>query len=253
MLWKKQDGFTLFEFIIYIALFGMVATFLVAVFSSITQIEVNETGTREITHQLDFASKTIQRLVQESSVVDIPSGTPTSMLTLRMSSSVRDPTLVYSSGAVLYLKEGTGTPIALTEVSVVVDSFTVTKFDNADGRSIVEAAIAVSYVSGEGKTQKTLRAAVARVNAASFDSDLLPNTSGILNLGNPGSRWKNGYFSGSVGVGVDPVLTARIKTNGDIAFSDPTAGLILISPGAFCYRLSVNDNGGITTTTAACP
>jgi hypothetical protein len=81
----------------------------------------------------------------------------------------------------------------------------------------------------------------------------LPNSDGSYDIGNTNKKWNDGYFSGSLGIGVSPVASAGLKTDSDIAISDSSKGLILKSPGGTCYRLTVDNGGNTTSTAVSCP
>lgn len=40
---------------------------------------------------------------------------------------------------------------------------------------------------------------------------------------------------------------------GDVVVKDPTKGVILTSPNGSCYRITVDDNGNLTTIAVTCP
>jgi len=253
---STSSAFSLIEFLIYIAIFAVSSTFLVAILSAVTRVQVRQASTGEVNDQLQFLQHTIRRLVQQSSIIDMPAGVPASSLMLRMASSAQDPTQVYVSGAIVYIQEGIGEPVALTDAKVTVDMFVVTKTENPGGNAVVHIDIAVSHNTTNPRAQfkRTVRTAITRVSAATFDSDIVPNTSAFLNIGNPTSQWNNAHFAGKVGIGTTlPAAPAKLKLNGDITFSDSTSGLILVSPGGTCFRLGISNGGSITTSTVNCP
>ena len=125
---------------------------------------------------------------------------------------------------------------------VRVDLFQATKYENPGGRAIVHVDIGLSYntESPREKFSRVIETAVTRISAANFDSDLVPT--GInLNVGNEGNRWKDGYFSG------------KLKTDGNIAITNPSAGLVLKAPGGTCYKVTVDDTGALLRTIEPCP
>lgn len=251
----SRKGFSLIELMIYIAIFSVSSSFLVAILTAVTRIQVKQRSMNEVNHQLAFVTNTVQRLVQESSVIDVQSGTVTSTLRLRMASSSLDPTLIFASSSAVYLKEGSNEAIALTDSKVVVDSILVEKSENSGGKAIVQVSIAVRYNTTDEKSKfnRTIQTAVTRVSAASFDSDLLPNSSNSYDLGNASYNWKNAYFAGGIGVGVPPVFGAKIKTDGDLAFSTSTVGMVLMSSNGTCYRVGISNAGAFSTSSISCP
>ncbi len=251
----NQKGFSLVELLVYIAIFAGSAAFLISIFVVFTRIHVRQGSLNEINSQMSFVNDTIGQLVRASSQVDMESGTATSTLTLRMASSALDPTLVYLEGDTIYLKEGATAPLTLTTAPLAVDGFSVTKYEGDGGYAFVRFDVAVHYAAqGEGGTfYRTLQSAVSRASAATFDSSVLPNTTGSYDIGNATKQWQNGYFSGGIGIGTSPVAAAGLKTTKDISFSNSSAGAIFTSPGGTCYRLTIGNGGVLATSSVACP
>lgn len=269
---SSRSGFTLIELLIYAVIFSISAVFLVNILTSVTQTEVRQNSVNNVNQQLSFVANTIQRLVRESSLVENAPGVASSTLSLRMSSSTRDRTLVYAnaSGTAIYVKQvneaGTAsTTTALTDDTVTVSNFSVTKFEIAGGSAVVQVDVTLNYntTAPRAKVTRSWRGAITRVSAATFDSNLVPNASGAFDLGGSGAAWNNGFFSGNVnvagklGVGITPTdltgTAAQMKVAGDIGFSSAANGVVLVSPGGACFRLGVSNSGTITTSTATCP
>ena len=249
-------GFSLIELLIYISIFVAISVFLVSILVIFTQIHVKQSSRNEVNNQISFVNTTIQRLVRESSLVDMTSNAATSTLNLRMASSTLDPTLVYLSDNTIYLKEGSYDPLPLTDSRVTVDDFLATKYENPGGHAIVQVYLTISYSTQgiQAKFKRTIRTAISRVTAATFDSSILPNTGGTYDIGNASQSWKDAYFSGNVGIGVSPSAAWSIKATGNIGFTTSTKGIVLMAPnGTSCFRLSVTNTGVIATSSVSCP
>lgn len=240
---KGKYGFTLVEILIYAAVFSVSAVFLVNILTSITNIQLKQASVNEVNQQISFVSETVKRYIRESSVVSNSAGTASSSLSLRMASSSLDPTIFYTDSSMLYMQEGTSTAVALTNDKVLVSNFSVTKYENPGGNAVVQVDLTIDYNSSstQGKVSQTWRSAIARVSAATFDSSILPNADGTLNLGASGAKWQDAYFGGTV------------RSAGDIAFTGSSVGLILVSPSSTCFRLGVSNEGIVTTSSVACP
>lgn len=264
---NNVSGFTLIELLIYAAIFSISAVFLVNILTSVTQTQIRQTSTNEVTQQISFVSNNIQRMVREASLIENDAGVASSTIRLRTNASSTDPTLIYldQTASAIMLKQGSNQPIQLTNDKVTVGTFSATKFENPGGNAIVQIDLALSTNTAidRAKVTKFWQGAITRISAATFDSDLLPNSSNVLNLGGSGSTWKDGYFAGGVniigklGVGTQPSdisgLSTGIKVNGDISFMSTGTGVILKSPGGTCYRLSVANDGSLSTASATCP
>ncbi len=246
----RNKGFSLIEMLIYISIFVAISAFLVSILIIFTQVHVRQTSINEVNDQISFVNNTVERLVRESSIIDMTSNVTTSTLTLRMASSTLDPTTIYLSDNTVYLREGSYDPIPLTDSQIQVNDFSVTKYENPGGYAIVQVHITVSY-NTEGqraKYKRTTRTAISRVTAATFDSSLLPNTGSTYDVGESGTAWRYGYFSAGIGIGVEPIGGISLRLTDDIEFTTSSAGVILRSPNNTCYKLGVDNSGNVTTT-----
>lgn len=254
---KKQKGFSLIELLIYIGIFVASSVFLVSMLIIFTRIHLQQTSVNTVNQQISFVNNTVQRLVRESSLVDMPAGVSTSTLTLRMASSSKDETNIYldSDERVIYMTQGTSSPVALTDSNVEVDDFSVSKYENPGGHDTVQVYLTMNYATDNPRSEfrRTVRTAASRVSAATFDSDIVPNSDDSFDIGNSTQKWRDGYFSGNVGIGVTPASGAGLKLNSDVAVSDSDSGLILTSPDGSCFRITINNSGNIATSSISCP
>jgi hypothetical protein len=253
-------GFTTIEILIYITIFSVLAIFLVSLLTTFTRVEIKQVGSREVVGQTGFVSSIIQDTVKRSSLIDMPFGQATSVITLRMASSSLDPTSIYASSGVIYLKQGTDNPISLTSNNVKVTSFSATKH-NISGSSVLEVNLSLEYNSPNPASNfsQSLQFAVSRISAATFDTSLYPASSTPLDLGSNSSKWGNGFFSGDLNVGGTvysgsgaPGNTA-VKANGNIGFYSSSQGLILKNSGGTCFLVGVNSSGTLVTSQVTCP
>lgn len=109
-----------------------------------------------------------------------------------------------------------------------------------------------------------LTAAILRVSAATFDSDIVPDLSGAYGLGTSEGDWSSIndtiFFVGSnVGVG-EPSPTSRLHVQGDVLVDDGDVyiedsgnGVILKDLSDACWRLTVDNSGVLATATTSCP
>jgi len=200
---KKSSGFSLLELLVYIGILTVVVGFIVGIFITTSKIGNRETSSTEVTSQINYVSQTIQRLVKEASVIDIPAGISTSTLKLRTSSSLTDPTCIYLSSGTIKIAQGafpvpvgsekcTSSSTNLTSSKVVVDNLTFTKLTSYPGHDSVafEIQMSLNTSSTENRFTKVLKSSVARVSAATFDSSLLPGSADSYDVGQSGSYWR---------------------------------------------------------------
>lgn len=264
---RKESGFSLVELLVYIAIFAVTAVFMVGILTTITGIQTRQTTLNSVNNQISFVSNEVTQLIHTSSLIDMTTGQATSTLKLRMPDLAYDPTIVYASGTAVYLEQGTSSPVALTNSTVTVGNFQVTKYENPGGPAVIDLAMSMTYNSANpaGAVTQTADTAIARVSAASFDSSVYPTATGTLTLGTQSNPWYAGYFNNNVsiggqygqiglGTGFSGSTNVLLKANGDVGFSASNQGLILVSPTAgICYRLTVNASGTLITTQTTCP
>jgi type II secretory pathway pseudopilin PulG len=213
---KDMKAFALIELIVYIAIFAIIATFLIGMLTTVTNVQIRQTSVNEVTEQLNFVSDTIQRTVQESSLINIPAdGAPYTTLVLGVSDPARHPTQIYEAGGIIYLEEGANGPIPLTDarVNVPANGLEFRKFETTSGRASVRADITLEYVTTNPRAvfSRATQMAVTRVNAAvEFDDTLVPKFGNTHDLGGLAQQWKDGYFSGRVGIGINPAVPLHV-------------------------------------------
>ncbi|HUX36171.1 MAG TPA: type II secretion system protein [Candidatus Paceibacterota bacterium] len=226
----SQRGFTIIELLIFSAIFSIMAISFLSVLVSSVQIQAKQNATAEVTQQSQLLLDTIQYYVQSASEVETPADTATTTLKLRMASSTIDPTYIYLSGNTVYLQQtDAGAAQALTSDKVNVSNLAFTKRANSPGHDSVSVGFTIAYNSSSSEQSflQSLNLSVARVGAATFDSNITPGSNNTYTLGSVAQDWKainsTIYFSGSnVGIGVStPGQT--LEVNGGIRLNTTIA------------------------------
>ncbi|MFA6354192.1 MAG: type II secretion system protein [Candidatus Paceibacterota bacterium] len=276
----SRSGFTLLELIIFSAIFAIVAVSFTAILISITGVSIRQTGSSAVNQESQFVMQTIQRYIQESSLIDIklpsvqtsnPTSTSftslsltTTTLQLVMPTSTTDggdgttsTVKIYASlDGVVYLEGRSATPEKLTTNNVRVDKLEFTKRSNPpSGHDIVDVALTISYNTPDitKKFSQFLQTSISRANAASFDDNLVPISSGVsaYSVGLPGNRWNsiNGIInfdeSDRIGIGISspPVPGYQLYVNnGNLGVKGTAAG-----SSTFQGNLTLVPAGGQTT------
>jgi len=210
------------ELLIYVAVFAIATGLLIGISTTILRVGSRESALTETTGQLNFVMQTISRLTRESSAIivnatstdvsnDNQAGLPYSRLILRVKDSSggvsdRDPIIIWNDNGIVKMSEGSGgnqKTSDLTNALVVADKLEFTKFTQYPGHDSVAIDIQLTYNSQnpESRITRSLRSAIARVSAATFDSDLTPGSDNNYSIGFGGSRWKNISISNLLNLG----------------------------------------------------
>lgn len=265
----KRSAFTLLELVLFTAIFSVIIIAFISVLVSITSTQVRQTAVTEVNQQSQFVLQALQFYVQRSSLIEEGSDIATTSVKLRMPASVlgspssEDPTLIFASGTQVFSKVGSNAPQALTSNRVLVSGFILKKHHNPGGKDTLSASFTISYntENSQQKFTQSLSSAVARVNAATFDSDLTPSVDGTQNIGGAGSYWStingilmfNSADSNAVGIGIAPGtgFSGLQVHNGDV-YVDTAANGLVLKNGSNCFRVTVSATGNIATSTATC-
>jgi competence protein ComGC len=207
---SRRAGFTIFELIIFAAVLTLIMVAFITVLVSITRVHMRQSAAAEVNQQSQFLLQKIQHHIEQSSLIELNANTATSTLRLRMAATSSDPLSIYLSGGVVYLREtDAGTAVPLTSSKVSVTNLSFTKREHTRAPDSVSVAFTMTYNTSHPHESfsQTLHTAVARVNAATFDSNLVPSTTATYDVGVTSQVWRSVnnvlYFSGSnVGVGV---------------------------------------------------
>lgn len=223
-----MKGFSLIETLIYSTIFVIASGLLLSTLTIVTKNEVQETANNEVITQIDFVMQTVRRLVGASSGLEISDGGK--ILTLYMPMDAKNPTTLTFPipGDTLQIKEGaTGVVTNLTTGKVTIDTATAifTKFSNAGSFDAVKVNFTMSSMTGSTPVVRSIQTTIARANAATFETGVLPSIDNSIDIGSAGSKWKKGWFSGAtfndaIGIGLDALGygtdQARIAVDGGI-------------------------------------
>lgn len=137
-----QKGFTIIEFLIYIAILAIAIGAIGLVMSNIFRVGARTDVVQEVSHNGRFAMQRIGQAIREASDIDIKEGGRE----LELSFKDRNPTVFYVSGGKLIIKEGNGVDIELTTSRVAVKKLLFKKVSDDSVR--VEMNISFNNLQG---------------------------------------------------------------------------------------------------------
>jgi type II secretory pathway pseudopilin PulG len=218
-------GFTLVEMLIYTSIFVVMALAFLAILGTFTRVDTAQQATSEVANQANFVMQQVRRLVAASSYFEVK-GAGSDELWLYPQNYTTNPTKIVKSGGAITLSEGGAAAAPLTTGKVTVDALTFAKYANPPGPDVVRIDMTLSYVNPASaeKGTRSFRTAVARVSAATFDTDIVPNADNVIDVGLAGQRFKNAVFSGGIGIGaVVPIAPIRLEIDGGLRLNTVTA------------------------------
>lgn len=236
----KRSGFTLIELMVYTAVFVVTAGLLTGILITISGSQSRENAAFEVTRQLQFVTQKIQYSVRDASnIVSAYEGSVKTnpcvnfcTLEILVRNKIQNPDLSYSNTVKfssdangVYMTEGSNPKVLLTTPSVTVSSLKFSTVPNPGGISTVTIDLNLAYSSNEARlaVTKRLTSAIAHVSAATFDSDLLPDTSGGRNIGSSASPWGQAIVTNG--------FAANVNSAGSAASNDYTVFTALNGSG----------------------
>lgn len=155
---KKQNksAFTLIEFILYFAIFGVI----IAIVSTFAfQISSGRMKTINYLELQENGRFLLQRIAQEIrnaegvSFVESTFGLNPGKLVLQKSELAKNPTIIEAKSNVLYIKQGTTDYRALTSDEVKVESLIFRKFSTAKTPENIQIEIILQHINPSGRTE----------------------------------------------------------------------------------------------------
>jgi type II secretory pathway pseudopilin PulG len=256
---KRSEGFTLIEILLFVGIFSLVVVAFMSIFVSVSQVTVRQSSAAEVAAQSQLLLQTIQYYVERSSFIDIVPDIETSQLTLRMSTSTEDTVYVYIEDDRVTMESSEGARY-ITSPKVKASNIAFTRRTNTNGHDSLAVSFVMEYNTTNIKQAfvQAFSTSVARVSAATFDSNIVPSALSTYNLGASSGDWRSInntiFFSASkVGVGISTPSSTFQVAGGDVYVSSVPYGLVLKAPnGTSCYRLTVTNTGSLATSTVGC-
>lgn len=260
---NSAGGLSLIELLIFSAIFALMMVSFISIFVAIVNVNARQGAVAEVNQQSQFLLQEVQYYTERASLIDMPQDTATTTIKLWLGINSQDPTYIYASGTTVYLKQtDSGTPQALTSSKVSVSNVSFVKHSNAPGHDSVSTAFTVAYSNPSVKQQfsQALQMAIARVSAATFDSNVIPSSTASYSLGTGSNAWTNinGVinFSGSnVGIGTASPHSVLEVAGGDVYIDSSSGRLVMHDPlGAYCWFYKpTTATGAWNISSSTCP
>jgi Tfp pilus assembly protein PilE len=257
---QSRKGYTLVELLVFLAISTVAIIAFVGILVVVVRLQVQQSSAGSVQEESAALLQQLQYYVQNSSLVNIPIDTPTSTLSLRMSSSTLDPTTVTVNGSgMMFLQQGSATATPLTSSRVVVSNLSFVRHTNPASKDTVSISFTMAYNTQNIQQlfSRSFQTAVTQVSAATFDSSIVPSSTAIYSLGTSASAWTSVnnviYFSGSnVGVGTNAPQAALDVSSGNIFVDTIGRGIKLRDPSGNCWLVTPNSSGTLLTASISC-
>lgn len=151
---RSQQGYTLIELLLYIAMIGTLLGAVTIFFSVTTDARIKNQSISEVNDQGAFIMDSITQVVRNATSISGPAvGASGSQLTVAVPTASLSPTIFSVSGGVLQVKEGTANAVALTNSEVQVTSFSVTNLSRSGTKGVVQINFTLSRLNSSGRNE----------------------------------------------------------------------------------------------------
>jgi Tfp pilus assembly protein PilW len=145
---RSKKGFSLVETIIYVAIFSIFIAGTASFMSGISASRLNNQMVLEINDQGSKAMKMITQSIRDASQVNSPTiGNTALNLSLATPFSTTSPTVFSESGGVLYITEGSGSAVALTNNKVIVSDLLFSNMSRPSTTNIIKISFKLTSVN----------------------------------------------------------------------------------------------------------
>jgi prepilin-type N-terminal cleavage/methylation domain-containing protein len=150
----KEKGFTLIEFLVYIAIASIVLGALSDLYFTIYNLRAKNQAVSEGEQQgvqiIQLITQTIRNSASITSPVTAASSTT---LTLQTYSSSTSPTVLSIRGGIVSIQEGTSTAVVLNSPRTSVGNLTFQNLTRSGTHGIIRVSFTISYVNPTSRTQ----------------------------------------------------------------------------------------------------
>jgi len=142
---KHQQGYTLIELLLYVAIVSALLTGVVAFFGIVIDARVKNQSVTEVNEQGSFALDYVAQTIRSATSITSPTiGTTGTLLTVIVPTGSLSPTTFSLSSGSLQVKEGTASAINLTGSKVQVTAFSVKNLSRGSTSGLVQISLTLN-------------------------------------------------------------------------------------------------------------
>lgn len=154
---KQQQGLTLIEVIIYVAILGLVSTALLTISINMMSLKSKGVAQRELAATLRFVSQKINYEIRNAKTITAATG---SSITLAMNDGSRNPTIFDLSSGNIRMGVGSGgncpttNPCVLNSNLINISEFAVINLSSGDSKAQnIKYTISGNYINNSGRAE----------------------------------------------------------------------------------------------------
>jgi prepilin-type N-terminal cleavage/methylation domain-containing protein len=149
-----RQGFTLLEVLLYVSIFGILILSISGFFSLIINSRSKGQVIMEVQNQGGYLVNFITQKIRNAEGVNSPTiGSNNTSLSLDVVDISDDPTIFNISGDVLYVAEGAGSPVNLTNSRVLISSVNFNNVSLANSPGLISFQFTLSHINPEGRQE----------------------------------------------------------------------------------------------------
>lgn len=151
---QQQQGYTLIELLLYVAMIGILLGGVTTFFAMAVEARVKNQSISEVNDQGVYAMELLSQTVRNATDVTVPAtGATGSNLTLTVPTGALSPTVFSLDGTTLQIKEGTAAAVPLTSSKIQVTSFSVKNLTRSGTAGIVQISLTLERVNPTGRNE----------------------------------------------------------------------------------------------------
>lgn len=138
ILKERRRGATLFEVLVYVALFSIMSIAFMTIFLIVIRVNARQSSAGEVNGQAQFLITTIECNVEQATSFTVGGGGGSVVFTMTTSTVT-----IALGGSAVQMTDANGTS-TLTSSKVTIDSLTFTKRTNAGARDVLSVSFKIS-------------------------------------------------------------------------------------------------------------